>query len=101
MLKLPEQSKAYLVTKFTGQDIKELVGPTKQRLWITLLNESYFEKYTTNKGNTLGYLVFKRDTLKVHYEVKDKQPRQSSSHTKRKYPGDYLSKNWQSEWRNY
>ena len=30
VLKLPEQSKAYLVTKFTGQYIKELVDPTKQ-----------------------------------------------------------------------
>ena len=29
VLKLSEQLKAYLVTKFTGQDIKELVGPTK------------------------------------------------------------------------
>ena len=101
VLKLPEQAKAYLVTKFTGQDIKELAGPTKQRLSITLLNESYFEKYTINKGNIVGYLAFEPDTLKVQYEAKEKQPRQSSSHTKRKYPGDYLPKNWQSEWRNY
>ena len=101
LLKLPDQSKAYLVTKFTGQDIKELVGPTKQRLWITLLNESYFEKYTINKGDIVGYLVFEPDTLKVQYEAKEKQLRQSSSHTKRKYPGDYVPKNWQSEWKNY
>ena len=49
VLKLPEQS-----AKFTGQDIKELVGPIKQKLWITLLNELYFEKYTIDKGDTLG-----------------------------------------------
>ena len=76
VLKLPEQSKAYLVTKYTGQDIKELVGPTKQKLWITLLNESYFEKYKINKGDIVGCLVFEPDTLKVQYEAKEKQPRQ-------------------------
>ena len=102
VLKLPEQSQAYLFTKFTGQNIKELVGPTKQRLWITLLNESYFEKYTISKGDIVGYLVFESDTLKVQYEAKEKQPRQSlSSHTKRKYPGDYLPQNWQWELKNY
>ena len=101
VLKLPEQSKADLVTKFTGQYIKELVDPTRQRRWITLLIESNFKKHTINKGNIVGYLVFEPNTLNVQNEAKEKQPRQSSSYTKRKYPGDYLPKNWQSEWKNY
>ena len=93
MLKLPEESKAFLTTKFTGQHIQNITGPVKQRLWITLLNESYFEKYTIYKGDVVGYLVFEPDNLKVQHEVKEKQLRQSSSsRTKRKYPSDYLPK---------
>ena len=48
-IKLPENSKAYLATKFEGQKIEEIIGPKKQRLWLTLLNESYFEKYKIKK----------------------------------------------------
>ena len=86
MLTLPGESKAFLTTKFTGQHIQNITGPVKQRLWITLLNELYFEKYTIDKGDIVGYLVFEPDNLKIQYEVKEKQPRQSpsSSRTKRK-----------------
>ena len=38
-IKLPENSRAFLVTKFEGQDIVKIIGPDKKRLWITLLNE--------------------------------------------------------------
>ena len=94
MLTLLEESKAFLTTKFTGQHIQNITGPVKQRLWITLLNESYFEKYTINKVDIIGYLVVEPENLKGQYEAKEKQPRQSSSsHTKRKYPSDYLPKN--------
>ena len=102
MLTLPEESKTFLTIKFTGQHIQNITGPVKQRLWITLLNESYFEKYTIDKGDIVGYLVFEPDNLKVQYEAKEKQPRPSSlSRTKRKYPSDYLPKNWQSKWKKY
>ena len=47
--KLPEDSKACLATKFEGHKIKTIIGPKKERLWITLLNESYFDKYKTKK----------------------------------------------------
>ena len=79
MLTLPEESKAFLTTKFTGQHIQNITRPVKQRLWITLLNKSYFEKYTIDKGDVVGYLVFEPDNLKVQREAKEKQPRQSSS----------------------
>ena len=72
MLTLPEESKAFLTTKFTRQHIQNITGPVKQRLWITLLNESYFEKYTIDKGDIIGYLVFEPDNLKVQYEAKEK-----------------------------
>ena len=62
-LTLPEVSKALLTTKFTGQHIQNITGLVKQRLWITLLSESYFEKYTINKGNIIGYLVVETDNL--------------------------------------
>ena len=102
MLTLPKESKAFLTTKFTGQHIQNITGPVKQRLWITLLNESYFEKYTIDKGDIVGYLVFEPDNLKVQYEAKEKQPRPSSlSCTKRKYPSDYLPQNWQSKCKKY
>ena len=43
-IKLPEHSTAFLATKFEGQEIQKFISPnsTKKRLWITLLNESYF-----------------------------------------------------------
>ena len=49
-IKLPENSTAFLATKFEGQDIQKIIRPSKKRLWITLLNESYFNKYHKKKG---------------------------------------------------
>ena len=55
-IKLPQNSSAFLATKFEGQEIIKITDPTntKKRLWIMLLNESYFEKYTINKGDVIG-----------------------------------------------
>ena len=46
-IKLPENSSAFVVTKFEGQEILKIISPTttKKSLWITLLNESYLNKY--------------------------------------------------------
>ena len=44
-LKLPAESKAFLATKLTDQNIKDISGQKKKRLWITLLNASYLDKY--------------------------------------------------------
>ena len=51
-IKLLENSNAFLATKFEGQEIQKIIDPTngKKRLWITLLNESYFEKYNIKQG---------------------------------------------------
>ena len=52
-IKLPENSRAFLATKFEGQDIVKIIGPDKKRLWITLLNESYFHKYQINEEDVI------------------------------------------------
>ena len=69
-IRLPENSNAFLATKFEGQEIQELIGPTKKRLWLILLNESYFEKYIINKGDVIGYLIIELENIKIHYETK-------------------------------
>ena len=95
-IKLNENSRGFLATKFEGQDIVKIIGPDKKRLWITLLNESYFSKYQIKKGDVIAYLVIEPENLKVHYEAKDKQP-----HRKKKHPDNYLPKDWQKRWKNY
>ena len=96
ILKLPPEANAFVVTKFTRQNIEHITGPKKKRLWITLLNESYFGKYTINKGDLTGYLAIKPETLKVHYEAKEKQSRQKTKH-----PSNYLPKDWEKRRKKY
>ena len=57
-IKLPENVNAFLATKFEGQEIQKIIGPTngKKRLWISLLNESYLTNYQIKKGTLLGIL---------------------------------------------
>ena len=71
-IKLPENSSAYLVTKFEDQEIIKINGPAKKRLWITLLNESYLNNYQIKKGDKIGYLIIEPSTVKIHYETKQK-----------------------------
>ena len=68
LIKLPENSSAFVATKFQGQDILKIIGPTspKKRLWITLLNESYLQKYQINKGDVIGYQIIESDNIKTH-----------------------------------
>ena len=61
-IKLPENSRAFLATKFEGQDIVKIIGADKKRLWITVLNESYFNKYQIKKGDVIGHLVIEPET---------------------------------------
>ena len=56
ILGLPENSTAHLVKKFQGQKIKTIVGPKIERLWLTLLNESYFDKYKIKRRDITIYL---------------------------------------------
>ena len=90
-IKLPENSNAFLATKFDGKEIQKIIGPTngKKRLWITLLNESYFEKYNINKGDVIGYLIIEPNNIKVHNATKEKTLRR-----KTKYRNNYLTKDW-------
>ena len=69
-IKLPENSTAFLATKFEGQEILKIIGPThaKKRLWITLLNKSYLSKYQIDKVDVIGYLILAPNNIKVHYE---------------------------------
>ena len=81
-IKLPENSNAFLATKFEGQEIQKIIVSTngKKRLWITLLNESYFEKYNINKGGVIGYRIIEPDNIKVHYATKEKTSRQETKY---------------------
>ena len=72
-IKLPENSRAFLATKFEGQNIVKIIRPDKKRLWVTLLNESYFNKYHIKKGDIIAYLVIEPKNVKVHYEAEEKQ----------------------------
>ena len=71
-IKLPENSTAFLATKFEDQEIIKLTGPSKKRPWIMLLNESYLNNYQIKKGGDIGYLVIEPSEIKIHYEVKQK-----------------------------
>ena len=95
-IKLPENTQAYLATKFEGDKIHKIVGPRKERLWITLLNESYFDKYKINKGDVIGYLVVEPEDLKIQYETKEEP-----SHQKKKHPDNYLPEVLQKRWKKY
>ena len=97
-IKLPENSTAFVATKFEGQEILKFIGPTftKKRLWITLLNESYLNKYQINKGDVIGYLVIEPENIKTCYEPKKKPSRQ-----KKRCPNNYLPENWETQWKSY
>ena len=79
LIKLPENTTVCLITKFEGQEIQKIIGPAKKRLWITLLNESYFESYIIEKGSVLEYLVIELEDIKVYYATKKKTPGQRQS----------------------
>ena len=77
-IKLPENSSAFLVTKFEDQEIIKIIGPAKKRLWITLLNESYLNNYQIKKGDEIGYLIIEPSTIKIHYETKQKSSKRQN-----------------------
>ena len=69
-IKLPENSTAFLVTKFEEQEIIKINGLTKKRLWITLLNGSYLNNYQIKKGDDIGYLIIEPSDIKIYYKKK-------------------------------
>ena len=94
-INLPENSSAFLVTKFEDQEIKKIDGPIKKRLWITLLNESYLNNYKIKKGDDIGYLIIEPSDIKIYYEAKQK------INQKKKCPNNYMPKNWSNIWKDY
>ena len=83
IINLPTKSTAYVATKFKGQKIKEIRGPQKKRLRITLLNESYFQKHRINKDEVVGYLLSPDSEFCIHEKQKKKH---------NKIPENYLLK---------
>ena len=54
---VPKNSTLHATTKFKGQQIQEIRGPAKAKLWLTLLNTSYFQKYVIEQGDIVGYIL--------------------------------------------
>ena len=94
ILYLPKDSTAHLITKFQGQKMKTIVGPKTERLWLTLLNESYFDKYKIKRRDIIGYLIIEPEDLKIQY--KKNPPNQT-----RRHPDNYLPKDWSKNWKEY
>ena len=94
ILHLPKDSTAYLVTKFQGKKIKTIVGPKTERLGLTLLNKSCFDKYQIKRRDIIGYLVIEPENLKIQYEKNP--PAQTQRH-----PDNYLPKNWSKNWKKH
>ena len=94
---LPKNTTAFLATKFEGQEIQKIIGPTngKKRLWITLLNESCFQPYIIEKRGVLGYLIIEpEDSEDKIYDASEKNSRQ-----KKPYPDNYLPRDWSKKWK--
>ena len=69
---LPLNRTLFVTTKFKGQKIKEIRGPQKKRLRITLLNHSYFHTHTVEKGSIVGYLLSPNSEISIENAKKKK-----------------------------
>ena len=70
---LPLNTTLYVTAKFKGQKIKEIWGPQIKRLRITLLNQSYFQTHTIEKGSIVGYVLSPNSRISIHAEKKKAQ----------------------------
>ena len=50
----------------------------KKRLRITLLNQSYFQKHTIEKGSIVGYLLFPNSKISIQKYARKKKHRQAT-----------------------
>ena len=89
VLHLPKEAKAFIASKFRSQDIYE-VNKQKSRLWIEILNSSYFEKLKRKIKTPLGFFVIEPEKLKSKYETKKKPKKQTG-----------LPNNWYKTWKMY
>ena len=79
---LPLNRTLFVTTKFKGQKIKEIRGPQKKRLRITLLNHSYFHKYTMEKESIVGYLLSPNSEISIE-NAKEKKGYRKTTYRKR------------------
>ena len=98
---LPLNRTLFVTTKFKGQKIKEIRGPQKKRLRITLLNHSYFHTHTVEKGSIVGYLLSPNSEISIENAKKKKGYRKTtyrkrgtgnnSGRKRRRQTGGFLS----------
>ena len=55
-LHLPKEARAFITSKFRGQEIHEIFRK-KNRLWIEILNTSYSKDFKIKKKTALGFLT--------------------------------------------
>ena len=73
VLYLPKESRAFIISKFRSQEIQKVDKKTN-RLWIEILNTSYFERLKIKNKTPLGFLAIEPENLKVeYYEAKKGQ----------------------------
>ena len=65
---LPKKAKAFVTSKFRGEEIFEMREET-QRLWIEILNKSYIEDIKISKNNILGFVVIEPEHLSFKHET--------------------------------
>ena len=90
VLDLPEKATDFLISKFKGQKIETIFGP--KILWLTLLNESYFDRHQVKRKDIIGYIIFEPNNLKIYYEM-EKSPTAKT----RKLPDNYFPKEWEKK----
>ena len=91
VLDLPEKATVYLISRFKGQKIETIIGSRIQRLWLTLLNKSYFDRHQIKCKDIIGYIIFELDNLKIYYEKEKKLPTAKTQ----KLPDNYFPKEWE------
>ena len=70
---LPLNTTLYVTTKIKGQNIKEISGPQNKSLRIMLLNTSYFQKHTIEKGSVVGYVLSPNSKISIQKHVDKKR----------------------------
>ena len=88
---VPKNSALHATTKFKGQQIQEIRGPAKTRLWLTLLSTSYFQKYVIKKGNIVGYVLSNDSHIVLQKYINKKKKHQIPKH--------YLLHTW--DWKEF
>ena len=77
---LPKKAKAFIISKYRGDDINEINGET-QRLWIEILNKSYCEDLKIDKNNILGFAVVEPENLSFKNETQNSKKKKEKHNT--------------------